>query len=324
MNTIKYSILLCACFSASFLLTSCTDDNPGEALGTVKVELTDGPMDDPNIQGVFVTVAAIEIDGQPLADFSGKQTIELSAYQNGSTRLMGSDLIPAGTYEDIKLSLDLLSDANGNSPGCYVLTTDGTRHPLTIEGNTEGKLSVSNSSFRVEDQQTTDVVIDFDLRKALRYQDNGAQDQYDFVANSDLGTSLRLVSKEESGSIRGLVDQNAVVGDNAKVIAFAYADGTYNENNETQAQGSGQTLFPNAVTSANISANGDYMLSFLKAGSYEVIYAVFEDSNNDGKAEFKGTCSVGLTGNLSISPGMLNVEAGAAVNLDISLLSIRP
>lgn len=324
MSTFKQFIFCLFALGLSVTFTACSDEVNEERTGTVRVELTDGPLDDTDVQGVFVTVASVDINGQPLAEFDGKQTIEISAYQQGSTRLLGSDQLTTGSYSDLRLLLDLDTDATGNSPGCYLLTTDGTRHPLNIEGTNAGLVQVGSGNFDISDQQTTDVVIDFDLRKALRYQDNGNQDRYDFVANADMIKALRLVTKTETGMIRGQVDRNAIVNNEASVVAYVYPAGAYQEDTETQAQGSGQILFANATTSAKVNSAGEYTLSFLKAGDYEVIFAAYEDGNNDGKAGFQGTCNVGLIGNLGISPGILTVEADATLNLNVSLLAIRP
>ncbi|MCB0637535.1 MAG: DUF4382 domain-containing protein [Lewinella sp.] len=326
MKTIHaFFVPFCLMLSLAFVFTSCNDDPDGDATGAVNVALTDGPLDDARVEGVFVTVTGVEVNGSPLADFSGKQTIELSALTQGSTRMLGSDNLTAGAYSDVRLLLDTEMDATGNAPGCYVLTDDGTRHPLKINGTASGMAQVNTGSFMVNADQTTNVVIDFDLRKALQYESSGdMSDAYEFVAQTDLNAALRLVNEEETGTIRGQADRNSIVDGNARIVAYAYASGTYNESSETQAQGSGQIMFANAVTSCAVNSAGEYMLSFLPAGEYDVVFAAYKDNNSDGESEFVGTLNVGLLGNLGISPGSVTVESSLSVNLNIGILGIQP
>lgn len=83
--------------SAVVFVKCSKDDGPenGEK-GTLSVQVTNAPSDDLNIQGTFVTVADVKIDGKSVEGFT-KQTIEISAYQNGETKLLLSEEIDAKT-----------------------------------------------------------------------------------------------------------------------------------------------------------------------------------------------------------------------------------
>ena len=91
---LKGSLMLLAVFT---LFARCSDDegSTSDVTGTVNFELTDGPIDDANIEGVFITVIGVEVDGEPVDSFT-KQTINLMDYQGGTTKLLGSFQVEAG------------------------------------------------------------------------------------------------------------------------------------------------------------------------------------------------------------------------------------
>jgi len=75
------------------LFTSCElIEPPVELTGTAAFEITDAPIDDGNVKGVFVTVTDVEIDGKSI-ELASKQTIDLLAYQNGDTKQLGNTVI---------------------------------------------------------------------------------------------------------------------------------------------------------------------------------------------------------------------------------------
>ncbi|MEO6758262.1 MAG: DUF4382 domain-containing protein, partial [Saprospiraceae bacterium] len=183
-------------------LISCTkDDNNTGSQGTVNFEVTDAPVDDPNIQSVFVTVVAVKVDGTTISDFSSKQTIDLLAYQNGSVKGLGSGKLNGGTYTDVRLVLDFNADASGTGPGCYVLTKDGVKHALSTSANASNELK-STTALKVTGNATTTAVFDFDLRKAIQYTSSGTS-KYQFVTDAELAAAVRIVNKDEAGSIVG-------------------------------------------------------------------------------------------------------------------------
>ena len=86
MNNMKKGIaIICLFLFATTMFIRCDDGGEVEPddKGSVNFEMTDAPIDDANVQGAFVTVASIKVDGENYGGFSGKQTIDLLAYQNG-------------------------------------------------------------------------------------------------------------------------------------------------------------------------------------------------------------------------------------------------
>ena len=75
--TFKSKIIRLFTFSMIALsVVACNKDNTSSP-GQVNFEVTDAPFDDAEIQAVFVTVAAIKVDGKVIDNFNGKPLLTL-------------------------------------------------------------------------------------------------------------------------------------------------------------------------------------------------------------------------------------------------------
>ncbi|MBI5916765.1 MAG: DUF4382 domain-containing protein, partial [Bacteroidetes bacterium] len=179
-------------------------------------------------------------------------------------------------------------------------------------------------SFDVAENGTTNVVLDFDLRKAIRYEDAPqAGDQYDFVSDSELRSAVRFVAKVNTGKVNGTCADNLGFGGD-KIIVYAYTKGTFNKQTEMQAQGESQLEFKNAVTSSTVNAQGEYTLAFLEEGDYEVHFFAYEDKDNDGKMEIKGELELDLLTNIGLDLNDLSVDANATLSISVLVLGLLP
>ncbi len=308
----------------TMVFTNCKKDDTGDGTikGNAEFEITDAPIDDTNVQGAFVTVTAVKVDGEVISDFSGAVTIDLLAFQNGNTKALGLGELEAGTYSNVSLVLDYEKDVNGDTPGCYVLAADNTKHSLQSSANSTGEIIINSGNFEVEENSTTNIVVDFDVRKAIKKQDNPQpNDEYDFVTEAELRTSLRMVNKNKTGKVKGKVSDSLGQGGD-RVVVYAYKKGTFNQSTETTGQGSSNIMFKNAETSAVVDANGNYNISFLSEGEYELHYVGYEDTNNDGKLEAKGFLEVSALASLDLLG--LQVDISADVNVDVTVIAVTP
>jgi len=308
---IRFTILV-TMLAFSLVAVQCTDDNEGtDGTGRLKVKVTDAPSDDAQVKGTFITISEVKINGKTVNGFTA-QTIEISAYQDGKAKLIFEDDLEAKTYSNVSLVLNYEKDDSGNEPGCYVLTDDNAKHQL--EASATGEVSL-DESFELTAGGTTDLVIDFDLRKAIVRDDEGTTGEYKFVTEAELKNSIRLVDENECGDIRGKVNGYSSV--DGTIIVFAYKKGTFNLLTETQAQGSSGVMFSNAVTSAKVKADGSYQLSFLEKGDYELRVISCEEDEH-GYVHFKAMVdAVSAISGLIINN--LSVEAKNQLNLDIEI-----
>ena len=325
MNTMKnFLIKGLVLIAFPLLFTQCDKDKNDdlEPKGKVAFEMTDAPIDDTKVKGAFVTVAEVKVDGKAISNFSGKQTIDLMAYQNGDTKALGLAELETGTYSNVSLVLDYAKDANGNAPGCYVLTEDNLKHSLESSSNASGEIIINSGDFIVEENSTTNVVLDFDVRKAIKYQDSPqANDEYDFVTNAELGSSVRLVKKDKTSKIKGSVNDILGMGGD-KIVVHAYAKGTFDQSAETQGQGNSNILFKNAVTSSVVADDGTFTLAFLEEGDYDLHFVSYQDNDNDGRLEVKGMLEV--TSLTSLNFLGIELDAGLDVEVDVSVIGVIP
>ena len=316
MNSVNFAARFFVALLFISFFTACDDEDvvvtTGE--GRFALEITDAPVDDPSIQGVFVTVADVKIGGVSVEGFS-RTTIEISALQNGATQLLADANLEARAYSGVEVVLDAANDAaNSGGPGCYVLTDANEKVALDLSG--DGSLFVSGSDFELEQGSTFAAVIDFDLRKAITRTEEESM-PYAFAAQNRLTSSLRFVNKAEAGTLEGNVANNS--SETGTFVVFAYEAGTFSA---AEMNGEDDEIFLNAEASARVSSSGDYKLSFLESGEYELIVAAYEDEDNDGEVEFKGRLRLETL--LNINLGRVAVGANSTTTADISLLGLFP
>lgn len=297
---------------------SCKDDatTDNELNGSARIEITDAPIDDASVKGSFVTITEVKLDGKSVEGFN-TTTLDLMAYQNGDTKLLTDADVETKSYSEVTLVLDFEKDADGNEPGCYVEENDGTKHALVSSSN-EVK---SQKNFVIEASQQTNLVIDFDLRKSIkRQEDGGDNDRYDFVTQTELEAAVRTVEKDNSGQVEGKCTDN--FSDSKKIVVYAYKKGEYNADTETKAQGSSQIEFAKAVSSASVDANGNFEIHFLEEGEYELKFIGYEDADNDGELEVKSSLEFSLLTGIDLDA--VNVNANSSVSLDLLVTGFLP
>ncbi|MDP2087894.1 MAG: DUF4382 domain-containing protein [Flavobacteriaceae bacterium] len=303
-NLFTAAILLLTTF-----LASCSkDDNAlyGDEKSKTNFYITDAPIDNTNVKGVIVTIADVKVNGVSVENFT-KTTIDLMQYQNGLTKLLGSLDLRTGTYSNISLVLDNTTSASGNAPGSYVLMTNGSMKALVSSAN---QIDINNS-FEIIASSTNNIVLDFDIRKAIV---SSGTDDFKFVTMTELSKSIRVVNEAKAGVIYGNASDAQNTSD--KIIVYAYKKGTFNAAVETKKQGSGVT-FANAVTSTVVSnLSGGYKLNFLEKGNYELHYASYTDSNNDGIFEFNGMLAVESIAGFDLK----NITVESNLNFNVTVI----
>lgn len=301
----------------SFVSVRCSKDEGTQNNGQLSVKITDAPSDDANIQAIFVTVADVKVDGHSVEGFQ-KQTVKISDLQSGKTQVLFSGNVQASTYSNISLVMDYANDASGNAPGCYVLDKTNAKHNLNASSSSTGEIKLEKS-FLVTASGSSNLVVDFDLRKSIVYNPGSESQQYKFVTEAELKKSLRLGIEDKCGNIQGKASNNS---GNSELIVYAYHKGEYNASTETQGQGTSNVLFAKAVTSAKVNTDGSYKLSFLEEGNYEVHVASYNKDTASGKMTFNAMVNA-----TSMISGMLmnsiTVSGNGSVELNFSI-SILP
>lgn len=206
MSTLSFRSLWL--LAATSVLAACGSDG-GSDTGRVTVAVTDSPVD--VADAVVVQFTGVEMkpkDGPAFSrDFLTPKTIDLLAYQNGErVILLDGEEVPAGEYNWMRLKV--LADPN--AAGDSYITIGGADCELGIPSGDERGLQMIRG-FTVGVGTTTDVTVDFDLRRSV-LQPPG---QTTTVPVCDgqayvLKPVLRLVDMLEVGTITGTVDSTFI------------------------------------------------------------------------------------------------------------------
>jgi len=86
---------------------------------------------------------------------------------------------------------------------------------------------------------------------------------------------------------------------------------------ESQGQGTSDVLFANAVTSAKADSEGNYKLSFLEEGEYEIHVVSF--SKMDGHSMFSGFLNAASTiSGILLNSVSISSNTQLVLNIDVS------
>jgi hypothetical protein len=300
------------------LVASCIKEDDGDInMGTesynTTFKITDAPIDNSNVEAVFVTVSNIKVDGTSLEGFN-KTTFDLAALVNGQTKTLGNLQLQAGSYSNIELELDYATDAAGNAPGCYVETADGEKDKLEAAAD---KIAITDT-FEVFASNTNEIIIDFDLRKTIREEQGTVSSNFEFVSMSELSAGIRTVNEETTGMISGTANDAQNTSD--KIVVYAYEKETFDAEVETKGQGNSNVTFANAVTSSEVGGlNNGYSLNFLAEGEYELVFASYNEEAD--RFTFNSLLEVeSLTG---LDIGALSVTSAIQLSANVTITGTR-
>lgn len=260
------------CLSTLFA-TSCTTDEEQEVNGngTISLRITDAPIDAENIAGVYVTFDRVEYKHEgswhTFESFEGPKTINLLELTEGRSELLGNFNVEAGAYSEIRFHLNASENGGDvNNPATYVAFTDGSKEPLYVPSGTQSGYKAT-ADFVVPVDGNVVVTADFDIRKSVVRTGNDGKWM--------LKPVIRLVVNDDAGSIAGKAEEQSA---DLKYVVYTYADDTFVEDEALE----GETLFPAAVSSALINADGSFTLPYLQPGKYDVVVAAYKNGDFQG------------------------------------------
>ncbi len=301
----------------SMLMTvSCSKDNksPDAETYATTFKMTDAPIDNANVEAVFVTVSAVKVDGRSLEGFN-KTTFDLSALVNGKTETLGNLQLEAGSYSNIELELDYATDAAGNAPGCYVETADGGKDKLEASAS---KIDITDT-FEIFATGANEIVIDFDLRKTVKEEQGTVSNNFEFVSMTELSAGIRTVNGETTGTVSGTANDAGDTSD--KIVVYAYEKGTFDAEAETKGQGESNVTFAKAVTSSEVSGAGSsYSLDFLAEGDHELVFVSY---TRDGDGFFfSSVLEVESASGLDL--GAISVTSAIQISANVTVTGTKP
>ena len=285
----------------ALVTAACSSDGgSGGETGVLNLSLTDAAVDD-------VKEVHIEFDGVTLKPESGgpieilfdpPRSFELLSLQDGITaEFLPDTTVPAGPYNWIRLHVNAQFDSVYDS---YAKFNDDSEVEVQVPSGSEHGLQLSGG-ITVLAGETVDLVIDWDLRKALT--DPEGQPGL-FVR-----PSLRVVDMSEYGTLEGTVDTSLVEDEsctNDLVAGTGNAVYVYPGDVPDPADIQGTDSDPLVTASVTTDGTGyKYSIAYMPVGDFTVAFTC-QASDDIPDADDQIAFPVVVTG-ISIENGGTNV-----------------
>jgi hypothetical protein len=257
-------------------MTACGGGDT-QGTGTLAIGITDAPVDSAEAVVIHFTEATLHgPDGNTIVKVTDPVTgdpgrsIDLLQLQGGMWTGLFTDVVTAGQYSWIRLTLDLTQSyiqINGQQYALRCTSCENNGYRL-------------NRSFNVAIDGTMALMLDFDLRKSITDPSSGL----DYI----LRPTVRVVETAASGVITGKIDSTLIANlggfTGCSVYAFAGNDALLDDvyipiDMAIPAEQNNPVSTAKVVFENNIY---QYTLSFLPAGDYTV--ALTCDADMDSAA----------------------------------------
>lgn len=173
-----------------------SSSEPRSETGIINLSITDAAVDD--VTEVWVEFTDVRLKpasgDEILVQFGSPNAINLLELQDGRTEaLLANEVVPVGAYNWIRLGVNAEFD---NVFDSYAIRRDGSQVELRIPSGSQSGLKLV-SGFTVTADQSTNIVVDWDLRKAL----SDPQGQ----PGLHLRPALRVTDMAVFGTLTGMV-----------------------------------------------------------------------------------------------------------------------
>ena len=245
--------------------SACTDNGSGPNSGGTQVLLTDAPFPYEDVARVDVYIKSVEASAEFdtstgvnwISIATPEQAFNLLELQRGSTALLGDAELAAGQYAAIRMTID---------PAQSSITMDDGSLATVHWGHTAGGLITMHAL--VEEPLATGpgarIVIDFDVGRSFLVLES-------FPEQFVFSPWIRAVNEAATGDITGNVQwSNSIEGSEG----FGGAGGPLASASISvyRQQGTNPLGWWIAATGTS-DADGDYSISFLREGSYQLRFA---------------------------------------------------
>lgn len=236
MLRMKYLGIVLSLFITTVIFIGC-EDKGTEALsgteGALLVKMTDGPFPISAIAEANVTIDKIEIrrseenEGYPFVTvFEDTITFNLLTLRNGITRDLPEVMLPAGSYNLVRL---YVADAS-------IVLNNGQEYNLKVPSGAETGIKIFiDPEVTVQGGLTAELLLDFDLSKSFEVQ--GDPETPAGINGFHFTPVIRAVNNTSTGRLVGTVeDTSSTPLENAhiwieqdSVVANTYtnSDGSY-------------------------------------------------------------------------------------------------
>lgn len=239
----------------------------GEKTGFIGIGITDAPIDS-------VSAVVVEFTGVTLKPSSGAEivitfvepkTFDLMTLTGGLTaELLPETEVPVGEYNWIRLAVNAEFDSIYDS---YAMTPTGQVELRVPSGSNSGLKLVSG--FTVTQDQSTNLVIDWDLRKAL--SDPLGQ------PGLHLRPAIRITDMSSYGTLTGTVSEALMTDESCtNDPAMGTGSAVYLYSDVVDVPGDIGDAVNEPFTTATVSQNGSgvyvFEVNFLSVGEYTAAF----------------------------------------------------
>ncbi|MBV1871277.1 MAG: DUF4382 domain-containing protein [Gammaproteobacteria bacterium] len=246
-----------------------SDDSTSVPTGNLTIAVTDSPIDDAT--AVYISFTGLTLfasdGGKSEINFAEPKVVDLLSLQgNSSQEILSEYAIPTGEYSYATFDIDFDASYMETSTGDFTFQASNLRNAGTILKDillNDGDAGPSIAPFSVQQDATTHLTFDFDLRKSIFAED---------VSNVlSFSPAIRSVVTNESGTIAGTL--NASLFDNLVCIDTSSAVYAYSGSNEALKDIRGKSSDPISTANITVSAGRSYEIGFLPAGNYTLAVA---------------------------------------------------
>lgn len=265
--------------------------------GMLSMSLTDAPVDTASEVVISVSAVAIKpVDGETIRfNFDGTREFDLLTLQGGITaEVLEATRIPAGDYQWARITVEAEFDNDFDS---YAMTPNGMVE-IRVPGVTDGHIYMTDG-FAISANETTEMVIDWDLRKALSAPEG--QPGY------HLRPTVRVADRKSHGTLNGTIATALLSGGgctNDLALDVGSAIYVYPAGAALLGDIGNVDAEPFATASVRQGAGGAYEFAvhFLPAGDYA---AAFTCQASDDNPEAVDAISLSAPQNFSIENGVI-------------------
>ena len=250
----------------------------GGSTGTVKLSITDAPVDNATSVVIQFSGVAFKRAGSAPEVVQGltpsPRQFDLMQYQEGRAALLLDGVtLPAGDYEWVRL----IVDNDPNVRDSYLVRSTGEECELRVPSGAESGLKL-NRGFTLPADGSVALTVDFDLRQSIHAPPGQRSDAPGCAQAYLLRPTLRIVDDANVGAIAGTVDASLITeGCLPKVYIFSGADRLPDDIEEAIVTPDEDPLVVAGVTVQNGTVAYPYRAAFLTPGAYTVSFTCGDD-----------------------------------------------
>lgn len=235
--------------------------------GTLKIAITDAPVDAQNVRDVNIVITNIEgmQDGtwKSFRNFEQPIGVNLLDYIGDRSVLLIDQFSNPGEYSSIRIKLNMASRNSSLivNPQSNIVFNDGSSTPLYMPDGMANEI-ILDYKLGISSRGITNLTLDFDARKSIRKNESG-----EFI----LSPVIRIVDTNNAGHIRISTTKKTLP---TQVAVHAYKQGSFNPSETVSQDG---ISLRNAITSNAIKSEKT-TLGFLEAGTYDLIFVKYNES----------------------------------------------